>query len=450
MTAEPESNTPGEPETSAPVGGGVDPGDGVAQQVVSGGVIRTVGFAITNLIALVAAIILARYLSPADFGRYGSVMALITIIYGITDGGLNTVGTRELSLRPAGDERRALVGVLLGIRMLLSAIGVGLAVLIALGLSFSTTMIIGTAIAGIGAVGTAAFSTLTLPALVELKNLRLLSVEVARQIVQLIATLVAVAAGYGLIAFYGVQAVVGPAVVVLLPVLIGAGVLVRPRYARAEWVHMVRVALPIAVAGVLSTIYTKVTVLVGSQTLLPGDQGLLVMTTRATEILSGLPLLVVGVALPVVSLAARDDRDRLRYVGQRLLESAMILGILISLPLSFGAKTVLQILGGDEFVSAAPALQIQAWVLLTVFVVQGGVVLLIALHRHRQIVIANTVGLTTVFVAGAILLPAYGVKGGSIAIVGADAVLAILTLAFVNTGDFRRELSFGAAPRILA
>ena len=426
-----------------------EPNDAVAQQVVNGGVIRTAGFALTNLVALVSAMILARYLGQEDFGDYGTVMALVTIIYGISDAGLTVVGSRELALKAPGDERRRLTAVLLGIRLVLSIAGVVLAVALAFALQFTDPMILGTALAGVGGIGTAAMAALTLPALVELRNLRLLGVEVTRQVIQLVGTVTCVLAGLGLVSLFGVQALIGPLVVVLLPLLIGRGVLVWPRYDRGEWSHMLRVALPIAVASLLSIIYLKVIVLIGSLTLSDDDQGLLVMSTRAVEILSGLPMLVVGVVLPVVSVAARDDRGRLRYVGQRLIESSIILGVLLSLPLSFAAATALRVLGGEEFVAAASTLQVQAWVLLSVFVVQAGIVLLISLHQHRAIVYSNTVGLVCVIVAGAVLLPAYGVVGGAVAVVAADIVLMTVTLGFLLTGPFRGELQLGAIPRIL-
>ncbi|MEH3053298.1 MAG: oligosaccharide flippase family protein [Patulibacter minatonensis] len=445
MTPDPDPGAAAPPlAEAAPVS------DGVADKVVRGGAIRTVGFAITNLIALGAAMILSRHLGDEGFGLYGSVMALITIIYGITDAGLNVVGARELSLVEPGEPRRRLTGVLLGIRLVLTTAGVGLAVLVALLLpSFTSTQVAGTFIAGVGSIAIAAVATLTLPALVELQNVRLLLVEVARQVIQLVGTVACVVAGSGLVAFFYVQASIGPLVLLGLPLLIGAGVYVRPRYDRREWTTMTRIALPIAIASVLSVLYLKVIVLIGSVVLSRADQGLLVMTSRAVEILSGLPLVIVGVVLPVVSLAARDDAARLRYVAQRLLESALILGILISLPLSFGARTVLRVLGGDAFLGATPALEIQAWMLLTVFVVQGSIVLLLALHQNRAIVLANVIGLASVVVLGSALLPAYGVEGGAVAVVAADVILMGAMLRAVLRSRLRGQLELGATPRIL-
>lgn len=437
--------TPDAPDTAAA------PQDDVAAKVVRGGAIRTIGFGITNVIALVSAAILAHYLGPADFGRYGSVLALVAIVSGVLDAGLNTIGGRDLALHE-GDERRDLTRVLLGIRLSLATLAIGASVAVAVALGFDRTMTIGTIIAAVAAVTVAAQATLCLPALVDLQNVRLLAVEIARQLYQLLGTIVLVAAGLGLTAFFGLQAAIGVLVLLSLPLIIGRGALLLPRRDRRTWERLAREAWPVAIAGAVSVLYLKVIVLIGSVTLNPTDQGLLVMCTRAVEILSALPMLIVGVALPVVSRAARDDHGRLRYVSQRLLEAALILGILISLPLSIGAETALRILGaGEQYVPATSALQIQAWMVLTVFVVQACVTLLISLHRHRAILVANVIGLVSICVAAGVLLPLKGLIGGSVAVVIADAILVAASLGFVLlTSQLRGQLGLGAVPRILA
>ena len=62
---------------------------------------------------------LLRHLGVADFGRYGTVIALVAIASGLADAGLNMTGSRELALLPRGSERRRLLGALLGARLLL-------------------------------------------------------------------------------------------------------------------------------------------------------------------------------------------------------------------------------------------------------------------------------------------------------------------------------------------
>jgi len=424
-------------------------GEDVAERVVGGGTIRLVGFVASNLVAVGSSIVLLRHLGVEDFGRYGTVMALMTIINGLTDGGMTVAGTRELALLPAGSRRRELTGVIFGIRLVLASFGVVAAVLFSLFAGYDRVMLAGVAVAGVGVVGLAAVSALTLPLNVELRNLRLVLVELVKQLIQLAGTIAFALAGAGLLAFFGVQAIVGAGLLLVLPLIAGLRTFVLPRFDRAEWIQIIRVALPIALAGVLAVLYLRILVLIGSLVLGERELGLFVTSARAIEVLSGLPLLIVGVALPVVTVAARDNPGRLLYVSQRLLEASLSIGVLMALVLSFGARPAVLLLGGHAFDGAVPVLAIQAWMLVTVFVIQSCVVLLVAMHRQADIVRANLFGLGFVIVSGSVLLPVAGARGGAVAAVIADLLLMTTMLLFVRRTEMGRGLGFGTAPRVL-
>jgi O-antigen/teichoic acid export membrane protein len=110
------------PEADAGVLGGED----LAGRVVRGGMLRAAAFAVVNLLGVASSVVLLRHLGVADFGRYGTVIALVGIATGLADAGLNVTGSRELSLLPPGERRRRLLGALLGARLLL-LVGAGLA-----------------------------------------------------------------------------------------------------------------------------------------------------------------------------------------------------------------------------------------------------------------------------------------------------------------------------------
>lgn len=424
-------------------------GEDLAHRVTSGGMVRVVGFGLTNVLAALTSIVLLRHLGVDEFGRYGTVMALMTIVNGITDGGMTIAGTRELALLPAGPERRALTGVILGIRIVLTLLGVALAILFALVAGYDDVLVEGTVLAGAGVVLLAAASVLTLPLVVELRNFRLTVYELSKQLTALVATIAFVAAGAGLLTMLGVQTIVGAAAVAVVGLVGGAAAFVRPRYDRAEWIRIVRVALPVAIAGVLAVLYLRILVVMGSLMLDDREVGYLVTSARVIEVLAGLPMLIIGVALPVVSVAARDNPERLRYIARRLLESSLILGLLSALALSFGARTAVLVLGGSSYSGAAPVLALQAFTLVTVFVTQGCVILLVALERQSDIVRGNLVGFAAVIVAGLVLLPTAGAQGGAIAALVADAVLSVTMVVLLRRAGVGRELPLGGFARIL-
>ena len=58
---------------------------------------RATGFVAVNLLTAIGAVVLLRYLGVEDFGRYGTVLALLSIVYGISDAGLTMTASRELA-----------------------------------------------------------------------------------------------------------------------------------------------------------------------------------------------------------------------------------------------------------------------------------------------------------------------------------------------------------------
>ena len=132
------------PEAGADVLSGPD----IASRVVRGGALRGIGFGAVNLLGVVSSIVLLRHLGVADFGRYGTVIALVAIASGLADAGLNVTGSRELALLPRGPERRRLLGALLGARLLLLTAATVAAVAFAAVAGYDSTMVVGTALAG--------------------------------------------------------------------------------------------------------------------------------------------------------------------------------------------------------------------------------------------------------------------------------------------------------------
>ena len=68
-------------------------------RIIRGGVVRGAGHVVNNLIALLGVMLVTRYLGVADFGRFQTVMSLITVVATITDAGMATLGMREYAQR---------------------------------------------------------------------------------------------------------------------------------------------------------------------------------------------------------------------------------------------------------------------------------------------------------------------------------------------------------------
>src|ERR671923_1545307 len=314
-----------EPETD------VLSGPDIAGRVVRGGALRAIGFGVVNLLGLASSVVLLRQLGVADFGRYGTVIALVAIVSGLADAGLNMTGSRELALLPRGPERRRLLGALLGVRLLLLAVAALAAVAFAAVAGYDSTMLVGTALAGAGALLVGAQSTLMLPLVVELRNGMVTVSEVLKQVILVVGVIALAAAGAALTPFFAVQVLVGVGAVLSVPFLVARADLAWPSLSRRGVHRLALMALPGGLASIVTAFYVRTLIVIASLITSEYETGLFVTSARIVEMIGGVALLVVGVILPVATVAARDDRPRLRYVLEHTTKLALLGGGLLAL-----------------------------------------------------------------------------------------------------------------------
>jgi O-antigen/teichoic acid export membrane protein len=391
--------------------------------VIRGSAVRVGANVLGLVLALVTATILLRHLGVEESGRYVTVMSLVRIAVAIVDNGLNVAASKDLTVRKRS-ERRELLGNIVGQRILVAVIAWAGLVAFSLLAGYPNEMVAGTILAGSGVMLVAIGDSMLVPLTVELRNAGVAAVELLRAFVVLVGVALLAAVGSGLTAFLAVQVVCGLAVLTVVPFLVGRRGVVRPRFDRAEQRGLLRTALPIAAALALGQIYFRLVIVMMSLISSGKETGYFGGSLRAMEALIVLPILVAGVALPVMTAAAHDNMKRLRYAIEGLSEGATIAGVLVVLVTIRAADPVMRVIGGAEFEPAGNVLRIQVVALLFIALYQIWTVALVALGQQRQLIFTNALGLLAVAVFAAILVPPLGAKGGAIASVCADAVLA--------------------------
>jgi O-antigen/teichoic acid export membrane protein len=395
-------------------------------RVIRGTVWRLAGSAAGILAGLATATLLLRHLGVVQSGRYVTVFSLIAIGWSVVDLGLNVSASRELALRDSQSRTRLMANVL-GQRLWVTPIAVAAIVAFALLAGYPSSMQIGAVLAGAGLYVMAFADALLLPLTVELRNAGLAFVDFLKQAVTLACVAVLVALGAHLTAFFAVLMLAGASVIAVTPALAGRRAFVTPRLDREEQRALLRRALPLAMALVLSQVYFRLVILIMSIVSDPRQTGYFGGSLRAMETLIGIPIVVAGVALPLLAAAARDDRARMRYAIEGLSEGALIAGVLAVLVASRGAEPVMRIIGGESFRPAGAVLRIQIAALMFGAMVQIWAVSLVALGRQRDLILTNAVGLLGLAVFVTVLVPAFGAQGGAVASVLGDALLAALT-----------------------
>jgi O-antigen/teichoic acid export membrane protein len=414
-----------------------------APLVIRGGSVRGAGYALGVLIQAGISVFLLRYLGVVEFGEFVTVISLITIVNLISEAGLGPIGTRELALRSDPDARARLLGNLIGSRIVLTPLGVAAAIAFAVLAGYDSTLVLGTAIAGVGLVLVNIQGTMTLPLSVELRIVALTGFEVARQLIAMVGVAALVLASASLLPFFAVQIPAGVLLLAATPFVLRPLGMLRPRFDRVEWKPLFKKALPVAISLAMNAIYFRVLIILMSLLESGTEIGLYATSFRIFEIAFGIPGLVLAVALPVLATAAAENEGRFAYVVQRMVEVGLIAACALVLLMVTLAGPAIAILGGEEYADAAPLLRIQAFALIPVFLGQICQLGLISIHRQLATAIANGIGLIIVVAVGLGFIGQWGATGAAAGAVVAECVLAGAMLALFRSARPSSRPRFG-------
>jgi O-antigen/teichoic acid export membrane protein len=214
--------------------------------------------------------------------------------------------------------------------------------------------------------------------------------------------------------------------IALVPVVDRRQPYLMPRFDRSEQLRLLRISVPMAIALVLSELYFRLVIVLMSLVSSPRQTGYYGGSLRAMDSLIELPGLLVGVAMPLLATAGRDDHDRLRHAIRGLNQVAVIAGVGIVLVTVRIAVPVMRLIGGHAFGPAGGVLRIQVGALLFIALCQIWGSSLFALGRQRELILTNALALAAVAVYAGVLVPEFNAQGGAVAGVLGDATLAVL------------------------
>ena len=359
-------------------------------------------------------------------------------------GGLTVVGARDVAACETLAERHALLGSLLTMRCLLAVPAIATGVMYAWVAGWAGAQIAGAGLVGFGLSLVNVQASILLPLTIDLRMGVITAIEVLRQAVWLACVLAVSLAGGGLVAFFAAQIVVGLAAIACLPWLRGSGVQTHPSLDLPRLRATFASIAPLAIAVIVGVIYVRAVMLLTAQLANDVQTGYFAASFRAFESIWAVPTLLLSVALPVLSVASGEDRQRLAYAIKLMTEAAAILGILGALIIGFAARSLIVILAGPAFAGGTTAMQIQSTALIGLFVGQTFQVALLAMRAQQRLIVANGIALGVMIPLGIVLIPRYGAEGSAIvAVAGETILMGALWLAV-------RQTDRTVAPSLLA
>ena len=394
-----------------------------------GSALRSGGYVVAIGLSLLSAPLLIRHLGVAEYGVYVTITALVTVAAGVSDIGITSVGVREWAIRPAV-ERRALLANLWGARLTLTLAGCLAAFAFALLAGYGSVRLAGTAVACVGLIATASYEALAVPLQAELRQGRVAAAELTRQAVQVGLILLLVAAGAGLVPFLATAIPAGLCAAAVVVSASSQG-LVRPAVHPRAWWDLLRDTLPFAAASAIGVVYLRTTVIITSLVAGALQTGYFGAAFRVTEVLMGVPVLLVGALFPILARAAATDRERLRSGLRQTFEGALAAGTLTAVCMIGAAPLAIRILVGAKATPAVEALSILSVGLGFSFLGATSQFALLALREHRSILIVNAGALVANVALTLLLATSGGARGAAVSLAVCETLVALSSTALL-------------------
>ncbi len=407
---------------------------------------RVGGYLLGALVSAVSAALLFRHLGPVDTGHLINALALIAIVGAFSDLGLTAVGVREIATRPEG-ERWALARDLLGLRITLTVIGV-LVMTVVAWLLYSGTLAAGVALAGVGLLLQATQDNYALPLVVGLRLGWVSALDLARQLLTTLVTVLFVLLGARLLPFLGISIPVGLVVLLTTAILVRSTRSLSPSFNLRRWRQFAAPMLPYSAAVAASAVYFRVSILLVSALANGRQNGYFGASFRMIEVLTIVPGLLASAAFPIFARAARDDHERLGYGLGRVHEVAVIVGAWVAVSFAVGAPLAIKIIGGAQFKPAAAVLAIQGVALGAMFVSAVWANGLLSLGLYRQILVISTAALLINAILVASLIELDGARGAAIGTGVAEIILTVVQARAVIRGRPQLRPSARILPRV--
>lgn len=417
-------------------------------KVVRGSTMRVAAYVGGLLVGLISTPLIVRHLGVVDYGRYATVASLIYICAALTEGGIAALGLREYAtLDTAG--RRSLVRNLLGLRLALVVVAAGMAIGFALITDYTEAMVLGTVIMSGGLFLFAYGDVMSIPLKTELRLGWVSAIDFTRQIVIAIGMVALVIAGASLLPFYVASPVSALIAVAITLRVLRSEVPRLPAWSPSEWKRLFKQTFLYASATALGILYFQLALVITSLVASPRETGLFGVSFRIVELVNGVPWLVTTTAFPLIARAASTDRARLRYALQRMFDVSLVAGIWVALALVIGAPFAIEVIGGDKFEDAIPALRILGLIPVATFLIATWAYALLALNAYRRMLMASGLAIVTIGVLTPILADAEGARGAAIAAAVTEFTLATAYAVALMKGRPDLRVSLSRVPRIV-
>lgn len=393
-------------------------------------IIQMIGRAFSTLFGVVALALVTRYLGQERYGWYTTVTTYLQFFGILADFGLTLITAQMLS-EPGVDEKKTLSN-LFTFRLILSGLFFGASVLLIWLFPYPLIIKLGVL------VMVATFYAVTLQNIfmgffqkhIEMKVVAF--GDAWGRLVILIGYGLCIWQNWGLLPILFISVLANVSQMGILWRYTRKMVGFTLAYDKAVFKDIFHRSWPVAISISFNLIYLKADTLILSLVRTQSEVGLYGAAYRMIDVLSNLPMMFMGIMLPLLTFAwSTGDKEQFKHYFRRAFDIVSIMILPMTAGGIFLARPLMTFLAGREFTDSGIYLQILFVALLAIFFGAVPAHAIIALKKQRDIIWWYIIDAVISLIAYIILIPRFGGVAAAWVTVFSEAFIAVATATMV-------------------
>jgi len=380
---------------------------------------------ITSLLTPILLIYIARTLGGEIFGKYSFILSLTAIFLIISEFGIKSVAIRDVA-RDTSSVSRYLRNII-GLKLLFSMVSVIILVLFVALLDMPPD----TTIASYIFAGGLFFQSMSYAFRWVFHALQIMEFEalqrVAERLLILVFSMLVLWRGFGLIAL-SLVFLITQIVIFILSLFFVARKITIPsiKVDLSFFRYLVKTAVFFALCEVLWMIYFRIDIVMLAKIRGETEVGWYNAAYVIVNFITLISMLLMQAMFPVLSSLYEKGRDKLKETAESLFRYLIIIALAIAPILFVLSNKIINIIYGAGYSNSINALKVLIFVILFLFPGNLFAHILASSNRHKQLALANFIGVVINIVLNYILIPKYGYIGAGIATIITEVILCLL------------------------
>jgi len=403
-----------------------------------------------QLVTFATIIIISRVLGPDEFGRYSFLYGFLIIFTLFNVNGLNDILVRDIASRP--DRRDIIYRNGLALKLIAGIFAFVLACIVILVFNISTLPKWVCCIAALTILVSFSMGSFRLvwdvPYQVDFRMTSASTVNLLGRVLFFVLLLVWLVKGSGneITGFAGLKLEIfeiSVLAVILLQtfseitatVMQGGlnlkfGYPMLPRWNLEIIKYLFSEVWPLAVAGGLVMVFTKINLLMIQYFLTERDVGLFAVPMRMVDALMIISVVFITAVLPVLSRMYKESRDKFLNLVRLSYRMMLCISLPIVAVVMFYSSAIIHLLVGESYSASAPILAILIWTAMLSFcgMVFNGA--LIASGRQKLLMVVYAVQAFVCVGLNVVFIPEFGIVGAAWATLITYSIVFLVILLF--------------------